>query len=175
MTTPAQPGNAGATPLFPAVLSAVARFTPPLLRLALGAAFLSAVLDRLGFYGPPGAPNVAWGDFTEFTQYTARVNPWAPTALVPILASVATGAEALCGIALLLGFRTTEAALASGILLCLFAAGMTAGTGLKSALDASVLSAAAAAFSLALLGPGGWSLDRWWRRHHRLPESPPAP
>ena len=37
--------------------------------------------------------------------------------------------------------------------------GMTIGTGVKSALDASVFSAAAGAFGLALLGPDPWSVD----------------
>ena len=39
------------------------------------------------------------------------------------------------------------------------AIGMTFGTGVKTALDASVFSAAAGAFGLALLGPDPWSVD----------------
>ena len=38
---------------------------------------------------------------------------------------------------------------------------MSRGTGLKSALDASVFSAAAAAFALVILGAGPWSVDAW--------------
>ena len=136
------------------------RLTSLCLRLALGIAFLSAVADRFGVWGPPGGHNVAWGDFTRFTQYTARVNPWAPPALVPILAWAATVAETILGAALLAGVYTRAAGLASGVLLSLFALGMTIGTGVKSALDASVFSAAAGAFSLALLGPDPWSVDR---------------
>ena len=51
--------------------------------------------------------------------------------------------------------------LTSGILLLLFAGGMSIGTGLKSALGASVFSAAAAAFALVVLGAGPWSVDSW--------------
>jgi len=40
---------------------------------------------------------------------------------------------------------------------------MMMGTGLKTAFDASVLSASAGAFALALLGPGPLSVDRGWR------------
>lgn len=148
-------------------LRAVQEWTPLLLRLALGVAFLSAVGDRFGVFGPHGTRNIAWGGFARFTQYTAQLNPWAPTALVPVLAWVATGAEIAFGLALIAGLFTEAVALASGALLFLFAAGMTIGTGFKSALDASVFSAAAAAFALALLGPGHWSVDRWRRERRR--------
>lgn len=59
---------------------------------------------------------------------------------------------------LLLGVFTRWSALLSEILLLLFASGMSMGTGIKSALNASVFSAAAA-FALAVLGPGSWSVD----------------
>jgi len=133
--------------------------TPILLRLALGVGFLSAVGDRFGVWGPSGARNVFWGNFASFTQYTAQLNPWAPSALVPVLAWSATAAELVFGVALIVGLFNREAALASGVLLLLFAWGMTIGTGVKTALDASVFAAAGAAFSLSLLGPGSWSLD----------------
>jgi len=142
-----------------ALIRTVRRLTPILLRLALGAAFLSAVGDRFGLWGPLGTPDVAWGNFQRFMQYTAQLNPWAPAALVPALAWTASAAELALGVALVAGLFTREAALASGLLLLLFALGMTVGTGVKSALDASVLSAAAGAFGLTLLGPGFWSLD----------------
>ena len=136
------------------------RLTSLYLRLALGITFLSAVADRFGVWGPPGSHNVAWGDFNRFTQYTALVNPWAPPAFVPLLAWTATVAETILGAALLGGVYTRAAGFASGVLLSLFAIGMTIGTGVKPALDASVFSAAAGAFGLALLGPDPWSVDR---------------
>lgn len=129
------------------------------LRLALGAGFLSAVADRFGLWGPPGAPGVAWGDFSRFLDYTATLNPWAPDLLVPWLGWAATGAEVVVGLALIAGFWTRRTALVGGALLLLFGLGMTVGTGVKSALDASVFAAAAAAFALACLGPGRWSVD----------------
>lgn len=140
-------------------LGNVWRLTSLYLRLALGIAFLSAVADRFGIWGPPGSHNVAWGNFSRFTQYTAQVNTWAPPALVPMLAWAATIVEIILGAALLGGVYTRPAGLASGVLLSLFAIGMTIGTGVKSALDASVFTAAAGAFGLALLGPDPWSVD----------------
>jgi uncharacterized membrane protein YphA (DoxX/SURF4 family) len=146
-------------PFGEAVFGTVGRYASVFLRLALGAAFLSAVADRFGLWGPAGTANVAWGDFQRFTAYTARVNPWAPAPTVAALAWAATVAEVVFGVALILGFFTRWSALLSGVLLLLFAFGMTVGTGLKSALSASVFSAAAAAFALSVLAPGLWTVD----------------
>lgn len=144
-------------PFEDAVVGSVRPYASVFLRLALGASFVSGVADRFGVWGPAGTVNVAWGNFQRFTAYTAQLNPWAPTPTVPALAWVATVAELVLGLALILGFFTRWSALLSGILLLLFALGMTVGTGLKSALNASVFSAAAAAFALTVLGPGLWA------------------
>ena len=143
------------------LIEALRRFAPVFLRLALGTAFLSAVADRFGLWGPAGTENASWGDFAHFMQYTRQLNPWAPAALIPTLAWAATGAELVLGVALVLGLFTRWAALLSGILLLIFAGGMSMGTGLKSALNYSVFSAAAAAFALVVLGAGPWSVDSW--------------
>ena len=118
-------------------------------RVALAVGFLSAVADRFGIWGPPGGAGVAWGDFTSFTDYAATINPWAPPLLMPAIAWIATLAEIALAVLLIVGYRTRWAALGSGVLLLLFALGMTAGTGIKSALDASVFAASAAGFLLA--------------------------
>ncbi len=141
------------------LVEALRVYVPVVLRLALGAGFLSAVADRFGFWGPPGTKNASWGDFAHFTQYTGQVNPWAPAAWIPALAWASTFAELVLGVALILGLFTRWAALLSGILLLLFAGGMSVGTGVKSALNYSVFAAAAAAFALVVLGPGPWSVD----------------
>lgn len=131
------------------------------LRLALGGGFLSAVADRFGLWGPTGTKNVSWGDFAHFTQYTGQVNPWAPAALIPTLAWISTVAELVFGAALILGLFTRWVALLSGILLLLFAGGMSLGLGVKAPWNFSVFAAAAAAFALAVLGAGPWSVDSW--------------
>ena len=50
----------------------------PFPRLAMGVGLVSAVADRLGFWGPPGAFMVSWGSFHNFLAYTAKLNPWCP-------------------------------------------------------------------------------------------------
>ncbi len=108
-------------------------------RLALGAAFLSAVAARFGLWRDRG-PH----PFEEFIRYTGEVNSFLPAATWPYLAA-ATIAETTLGLALLVGFRTRWTALASAILLASFGLAMTVSFGIKSALDASVFSASAAA------------------------------
>jgi len=128
-------------------------------RVALAAGFLSAVGDRFGIWGPPGGTNVAWGDFTAFTSYAAKVNPWAPAALMPVIVWTATLAEIALALLLIVGYRTRWAAFGSGVLLLLFALGMTAGTGIKTAFDASVFAASAAGFLLSTQKRFPLSLD----------------
>jgi uncharacterized membrane protein YphA (DoxX/SURF4 family) len=118
-------------------------------RFALGAGFLSAVADRFGVWGAPGATNVAWGDFAHFQAYAAKLNPFLPAGMIPALAWVITAAEVVTGVALIAGFRVRAAAILSAVLLLGFSIGMAIGTGPKTALDASVPAAAAAALMLA--------------------------
>jgi hypothetical protein len=53
-----------------------------LLRLALGISFLSAVADRFGFWGVYGQPNVSWGNYARFVDYTAKLNWFLPAAMI---------------------------------------------------------------------------------------------
>ena len=138
------------------------------LRTALAGAFLTSVTDRLGMWGSYGTVNVAWGDMTHFMAYAAKLNPWFPVAVIPALACFVTGAETLLAVALLLGFRTRAAAQLSGWLLLAFALGMTAGTGVKSALNASVFSASAGAFLLATSPDYPISVDSFRRMKDRV-------
>lgn len=119
-------------------------------RVALGAAFLSAVADRFGLWGSPGQRNVSWGDFPQFIQYTAHVNSFLPAGVAPTLAWAATAGELTLGIALLLGVWPRLIAASSAALLALFALAMTASLGVKQPLDYSVFSASAGALLLAV-------------------------
>src|SRR5216110_3857097 len=100
-------------------------------RIALGAAFLSGIADRFGLWGK----NVGYGDFAHFMQYTAQVNSFMPAFTIPFLAWAATVAELVLGIALISGVWPRWVALASAVLLALFAIAMTISLGLRSPLD----------------------------------------
>jgi len=143
------------------LLSRLARHDTIYLRLALAAGFLTAVTDRFGLWGPPGTTNVAWGDWSHFLAYAAVLNPELPASWIAPLGWLVTAAEISLSLALLAGFHTRAAALLAGLLLFLFALGMTIGTGVKSALNASVFSASAGAFLLARAQAYPWSLDGW--------------
>lgn len=115
-------------------------------RLALAAAFLSAVASRFGLW----QGHLSMARFQEFVAYTGEVNRFMPARTWPALAWAATLAETTCGLALLSGFRLRWSALASAGLLFTFGTAMAISQGIKSPLDYSVFSASAAALLLAL-------------------------
>jgi putative oxidoreductase len=115
-------------------------------RIALGAAFLSAVADRFGLWGKYGG----WKNFANFEQYTAQVNSFMPAFIIPFLAWAATIAELSLGIALILGIWTRWVARGAAALLFLFGTAMAISFGIKSPLDYSVFSASGAALLLSL-------------------------
>lgn len=136
-----------------------ARFSQLFLRLALSISFLSAVADRFGLWGKAGEPSVAWGNWQNFVAYSHSVNSFASPQIGAILAMVATTFEILLPVFLLIGYKTRWAALASGALLSAFALAMTISFGIKSALDYSVWTGAAASFLLSTIGVYEFSID----------------
>lgn len=118
------------------------------LRFALSASFLSAVADRFGWW--PAKISV-WGNWKNFVAYTQDINPWLPKALVSPVAMIATAAEIIFPVCLLLGFKTELVAKLSGVLLLLFALAMTFSGSIKDPFDYSVFTASAAAFALSTM------------------------
>lgn len=129
--------------------ASLATITPLFARAALAAAFASAVADRFGWWGPPGAQSVAWGDWSSFVTYTGVLTWYLPDGLAPVSAVGATAAEVVLAAWLSLGVRIREAGIASAALLLVFGISMTGAHGVKAALDYSVFSACAAALLLA--------------------------
>lgn len=121
------------------------------LRIALAAGFLSAVADRFGLWGAPGADGIAWGHWYYFSLYSAALTWYLPEFLHEPAAWAATVLEVLFGIGLLIGWKLRYFALASGVLLLIFALSMTLAFGIKAPLDYSVFTASAGAFVLATL------------------------
>jgi putative oxidoreductase len=123
------------------------------LRLGLGTAFLAAVTDRFALWGAHGTPNVSWGDFGHFIAYTAQLNWFLPSAMIPALAWTVTVAESALGVALLLGLYLRPVAYASAALLTMFALAMTVALGVKAPLNFSVFTAAGGALLLGAISP----------------------
>lgn len=117
-------------------------FSSVFLRFVLGFSFLSAVADRFSLWGQCGHPNVTWGMFSRFVEYTGQLNLYLPPRMTLTLAVISTGAEILFGLLLLVGWHTRTAALLSGILLMAFGLAMALALGAKAPLDFSVFSAA---------------------------------
>jgi thiosulfate dehydrogenase [quinone] large subunit len=126
------------------------------LRLSIAGSFLSAVADRFGWWS---AEVSAWGNWTKFLDYTRLINPWFPDSFIPVVGALATGAEILFGLCLLVGFKTEFIAKLSGLLLLVFALSMTLSSGIKGPLDYSVFSASAAAFALSLMNEKFFEID----------------
>jgi uncharacterized membrane protein YphA (DoxX/SURF4 family) len=145
----------------------LAKFSSVFLRLALGTSFLSAVTDRFGLWGGYGQPNVSWGSYARFVDYTAKLNWFLPAATIPALAVVATAAETLFGLLLVLGWKTRITALLSGVLLIAFALTMTMALGVKAPLNFSVFSAAGGALLLGVCPDFPFSLDELLRRNRQ--------
>ena len=145
----------------------LAKVSSVFLRLALGFSFLSAVADRFGLWGVYGQPNVAWGNYARFVAYTAKLNWFLPAATIPALATIATAAESLFGLLLVLGWKTRTIALLSGIVLTTFALTMTMALGVKAPLDFSVFPAAGGALLLATSAKFPLSLDELVRRNRQ--------
>src|SRR5262249_19052749 len=130
-------------------------FVKVFLRFALAASFLSSLTSRFGFW----RPGMGWENYANFLDYTAKVNPFVPASLIQAIARTVDISEALFSILLIVGFRIRETAFLSGVMLVLFAVGMTIGIDILSPLDHSVFTAAAAAFWLVLEPESQWSLD----------------
>jgi len=123
-------------------------FVKIFLRMAIALGFLSAVADRFGMWSKEVS---VWGNWDSFLQYTEFINPWFPISMISVIGIIATTAEIVFAVCLIVGFKTELFSKLSGILLLIFALSMTFSTGIKGALDYSVFSASAGAFALSLM------------------------
>ena len=126
------------------------------LRIAISLGFLSAVADRFGMWSKEVS---VWGNWDSFLKYTELINPWFPNSMISTIGILATTAEILFAICLIIGFKTELFAKLSGFLLLIFALSMTFSTGIKGAFDFSVFTASSGAFALSLIKEKYWELD----------------
>jgi uncharacterized membrane protein YphA (DoxX/SURF4 family) len=139
--------------------SKFASYAALLLRIGLGIGFLSAVADRFGLWGAFGQPNVEWGNFSRFLEYTHTLNWYLPARMILPTGIIATGAEIIFGVLLLVGWHTRAAALLSGVLLVTFGVAMTLALGIKAPLNFAVLTGIGGALLLANCEKFPFSLD----------------
>ncbi|MEB2774327.1 DoxX family protein [Algoriphagus sp. D3-2-R+10] len=133
-------------------------------RIAVATAFLSAVADRLGFWGEPGSANASWGNWEHFLVYSNKLNFFVPPEVGGLLAIIATALEILFALLLLIGYKTKFISFASGILLVLFAVTMTLAFGIKSTFAYSVWIGASACFLLGTVNQYAYSLDNYLKK-----------
>ena len=124
-----------------------------LLRFAIGAGFMLPVLDRIGFLGAPGSPNVSWGNWANFVAYTNTLMPYLSLKMASFFGLIATIGEALFGILLIVGYKIKFAAYGSFVLTLIFALSMLLFTGYRSPFNYSVFVVSFASLLLAVLEP----------------------
>jgi uncharacterized membrane protein YphA (DoxX/SURF4 family) len=129
------------------------------LRIALGIGFILPVCDRLGILGPAGAAGVSWGDWKHFVDYTNTLMPYFNHTLANIMAFIATAAEAIFGICLILGLKVKLIALGAALLTLIFGLSMAIFSGISAPFNYPVFVFTGAALVLSGLGRYKWSLD----------------
>mgnify|MGYP003585244913 CR=1 FL=1 len=129
------------------------------LRLAISFSFLSAVVDRFGLWGAAGSSGVSWGNWQNFVNYANTLNFYLSPKSGEVAAIIATVLEVIFGLLLLIGFKTKQTAIASGIMLAVFATAMSISIGFKAPFDYSVWTGAAASFLLSTIKDYRYSID----------------
>jgi len=137
------------------------------LRLSLGIGFLSAVADRLGWFGPVGHFNVDWGNWDNFVTYTRVLMPFMSRSGANVMAILATLAELLFGIQFLIGYKTRLAAVGSFLLTLVFALAMATFMGIKAPFNYSVFTDSAASLLLATVTTYRWSVDNYLEQKNK--------
>ena len=131
------------------------------LRFALGIGFILPVMDRLGMLGPVGQNNVGWGNWENFVAYTNVLMPYLSKSAAGIMGLIATIAEVVFGVMLLIGLKTRYAAIGSFLLTLIFALSMAIFLGYRAPFNYSVYVVSAASLLLAGVSGYKWSIDQY--------------
>ena len=129
------------------------------LRLAIGIGFILPVMDRLGLLGLPGQPNVGWGNWSNFVDYTNSLMPYLDRVIAGFMGLIATALEVIFALLLIIGYKTKTAAYGSFLLTLAFALSMLFFAGYRAPFNYSVFSVSAASLLLASLPYYKWSID----------------
>lgn len=129
------------------------------IRLALGIGFLWPVMDRLGWLGEPGSGTVAWGNWDHFVTYTNTLMPFVNREVTNVMAFIATSAEIVFGICLIVGFKTRMVALGGAALTLIFALCMAVFISPAAPLNYPVFVFTGGNLLLATITSYPWSVD----------------
>lgn len=131
-----------------------------LLRLSLGVGFLLPVMDRFGWLGPAGVRGNAWGNWENFTHYTHSLVPFLNDSMANISAVIATAAEILLGVALIVGYKTRLAAMGSFVLTLIFAISMFVFLTPRAPFNYAVFVVSFASLLLAVIPNYRWAITQ---------------
>ncbi|XHR97287.1 hypothetical protein ACFJIV_11905 [Mucilaginibacter sp. UC70_90] len=120
-------------------------------------------MDRLGLLGSPGS-GTAWGDWKHFVDYTNTLIPFANRAIANIMGIVATIAESVFGILLIVGYRIKETALGASILTLSFGICMAIFVNITAPISYPVFVFTGAALVLSGLDQYVWSIDGYIKK-----------
>jgi uncharacterized membrane protein YphA (DoxX/SURF4 family) len=129
------------------------------LRLAMAVIFLMAVMDRLGLLGAPGSSGVSWGDWKHFIDYTNTLVPFANRKIANFLGLVATVAETVFGICLVIGLKVKQIALGAAVLTFCFGLCMAIFVSISAPFNYPVFVFTGAGLVLSGLNRYRWSID----------------
>lgn len=133
-------------------------------RMALGLGFLLPVFDRLGFMGAPGSAQAAWGNWSHFVAYTHTLIPFTSLQIANIAGLVATIAECILGLCLIVGFKVKWMGLGAAIITITFAAFMIASLGIGAPFKYPVFVFTGAGLLLFTQHSFPWSVDDLLRK-----------
>ncbi|HEY1202911.1 MAG TPA: DoxX family protein [Niastella sp.] len=133
-------------------------------RMALGIGFLLPVFDRLGFMGAPGSAQVAWGNWSNFVGYTHTLIPFTSLHIAHIAGLVATIAECILGLGLIVGYKTKWMGLGAALITITFAAFMIASLGIGAPFKYPVFVFTGAGLLLSTQHLFPWSVDEFLRK-----------
>jgi len=137
----------------------VTAFAQLFARIALGLGFLLPVFDRLGILGAPGSGKVAWGDWPHFVAYTHTLMPFTNLVTANIAGLLATIAEVVLGVCLIVGFKTKWMGLGAALITFTFAVFMIASLGIAAPFNYPVFVFTGAGLLLFTQHSFRWSID----------------
>lgn len=133
-------------------------------RLALGLGFLLPVFDRLGFLGPHGSAQAAWGDWEHFVTYTHILMPFTSLQIANIAGLIATIAECVLGVCLIVGYKVKWMGLGAAAITITFAVFMITSSGIGAPFKYPVFVFTGAGLLLFTQQSFPWSIDNLLRK-----------